>query len=132
MYGSGLFTTTGRRWGETAVKVATACRFWRPGGPSSSAPLKWWTASRTPLLRCSRSEWIVPDERCLAGLVKDGRHVNAKGAIPRTSPDRTSNVEVVQRFNPVLSINHVTLPHAFDLVASAIITRRAEIYLYYG
>lgn len=132
VYGTYPFTTTALRWGERSVELTVGCSFWRPGGPMSSAPLKSWTVSRTPISRCPRSVWIVPDDHCVAGMVNDGRHVGVDGAGAGSSQSRPANVQLVQRFNPVLNMNHVTLPNAVELVAIADIPRGAEVYLCYG
>lgn len=41
-------------------------------------------------------------------------------------------MEMVQRFNPALSMNDVVLPHAVDLVATNVKPVGAEGYLFYG
>lgn len=82
--------------------------------------------------QCSLSVWIVPGEQSVAGLVNHGCHARAKGSGPSTSANQPPNVQLVQRFNPVLTMNHVTLPHAVDLVVIAVMLRGAEVYLCHG
>lgn len=135
-YGVGAFSTTARQWGRRAVEMKTACRFWREGGLASPRPFSYpllaeWTPDPVP--SCSRPVWVVPAAYCAAGFVNDPRYVST-GVCEQVpmGKKRRQNVEMVQRWDPVMAANHVTLPHALFLVATVVIKAGAEVFYDYG
>lgn len=135
-YGAGTFFTTARDWGQRAVEVVTACRFWEGGGvaqprPFSYTVLKEWQPD--PLKSCSRPIWVVPAPYCAAGMVNDPRCVtrDAREQVP-PGKKRTANVEMVQLWDPVLMASQVTLPGALFLVATVDIEVGSELFFDYG
>lgn len=142
VYGSGSFSTTALHWGGYSIELRTGCRFWRAEAlatptdfcPSMLRKKVNGKRKKRPLGECTRAVWIVPARYCLAGLVNDNRDVskNVQKNGQRRRVPRASNVTMEQRWNPVITSRHVTLPCAIEMVATRAIRAGAEFFFDYG